>query len=605
MAKGEVFQHPLNDSYKACILGQAPSTLIRIFTHAHLGLERGLLDKRLPDLVVIDESFWQVLISIEPISRDDIVQVITSKSLLQAILTAFDSKTPLLTHLRKRFKTHVAEVIESAIEQISLTYPDINPSMDDEEIQSRLFSGYKRGKIVQNMLTQLLVEIQKFPKRKHSLTLRQDDKGFIFASRKSLTRFSKPDSKQIDVPIVCIDADLDKSINKWFLPEIRTLTISVKRNAHVIQCYSTSNAKTRFVPRQKARSSSNEARAADGHIESIELIINKLAQKHDDVLVVTYKPIIGKLKLPKNCRIIHFGGLRGLDQFKDCSAVIIVGRNQPSVSAVENMAAALYWDDDDDLVLTGERDYEVRGYRLTDGSHSGVNVTVCADPKTQRLMEQIRERETLQAIDRIRLIHNEEPKHVYIVSNLPLDIDVDQLHSSKQLRTGGSHMEQILADWSDEILPLSPKFLHETFPEHFKTLSAAKQAAAELLKLRKPSKTFNGNTYKSPTLARSFNIWEYRFKGFRGHNLKAITPLGIHPLEVQVILEKLHGQDILIKTPDDRLLPDYKARRKRRGLRDLTPRVHQHQEHEFEYYEHLEYHPNIPGGWYVNEPQLT
>lgn len=241
--------------------------------------------------------------------------------------------------------------------------------------------------------------------------------------------------------------------------------------------------------------------------------------------------------------------------------------------------------------------FEARGYRLADGSQSGVHVTVCADPKAQRLMEQIRENETQQAIDRIRLIHNEVPKHVYILSSLPVDIDIDQLLSLKQMRTDGSHIEQIVADWSGQILPLSPTFLWDKFPEHFKTHSAAKHAATELLKLSKSSETFNGSTFKSPSLNRSFNIWTYRIKNAKGHHLKTIAPIGAHPIEVRFLLEKQHGNSIIIKTQDERLSPSY---RNQRRFRDLTPRVYQHQNYDFEYIDHLEVDPDIPGGWYVS-----
>lgn len=57
-----------------------------------------------------------------------------------------------------------------------------------------------------------------------------------------------------------------------------------------------------------------------------------------------------------------------------------------------------------------------------------VNVSVHPDPRVQAVLEQIREAESLQAIDRLRLIFNDERKHVWILCNIPLDLPVDVLH---------------------------------------------------------------------------------------------------------------------------------------------------------------------------------
>ena len=49
----------------------------------------------------------------------------------------------------------------------------------------------------------------------------------------------------------------------------------------------------------------------------------------------------------------------------------------------------------------------------------------------------------VQAIDRLRLIHNEKRKTVYILCNIPLDLPIDELVTWKQL-SGDPALEQRL-----------------------------------------------------------------------------------------------------------------------------------------------------------------
>lgn len=59
---------------------------------------------------------------------------------------------------------------------------------------------------------------------------------------------------------------------------------------------------------------------------------------------------------PANLDTGHHGALVGLDHFKSHSALVVVGRNEPPVSAVDAMAGALTYDDDEP-----ELPYDLRG----------------------------------------------------------------------------------------------------------------------------------------------------------------------------------------------------------------------------------------------------
>src|SRR6266481_5771085 len=118
---------------------------------------------------------------------------------------------------------------------------------------------------------------------------------------------------------------------------------------------------------------------------------------------------------------------------------------------------------------------------MLDGSKEYAKVSVHPDPRVQAVIEQTREAEMLQAIDRLRLIHSEKRKTVYILCSIPLDIPVDELVTWKQL-TGDRRLSDALAE-SDargwDALPLAPRELARLFPALWQTAKAAERWIAK------------------------------------------------------------------------------------------------------------------------------
>ena len=95
---------------------------------------------------------------------------------------------------------------------------------------------------------------------------------------------------------------------------------------------------------------------------------------------------------------------------------------------------------------------------------------VHADPRVQAILEQSREREIEQAVDRLRLIHRDHPARVILMTNLPVDLTVDHLTSWRRLLpTRWWHTAQALRG----CLPLSPSELARLLPEVWGTARAA------------------------------------------------------------------------------------------------------------------------------------
>jgi len=98
---------------------------------------------------------------------------------------------------------------------------------------------------------------------------------------------------------------------------------------------------------------------------------------------------------------------------------------------------------------------------------------------SQAVVEQTREAEMLQAIDRLRLVHSARGKTVYILCSIPLDLPVDELVTWKQL-VGDKRLMRALETCEEngwEALLLAAKELHRLFPELWRTRKAAEDWA--------------------------------------------------------------------------------------------------------------------------------
>jgi hypothetical protein len=95
----------------------------------------------------------------------------------------------------------------------------------------------------------------------------------------------------------------------------------------------------------------------------------------------------------------------------------------------------------------------------------------------QAVVEQIREAEMVQAIDRLRLIHSPREKTVFILCNIPLAIPVDELVTWREL-VGDNRLAEALEICDEngwEALPLEPGELTRLFPELWSTEKAAER----------------------------------------------------------------------------------------------------------------------------------
>jgi hypothetical protein len=142
---------------------------------------------------------------------------------------------------------------------------------------------------------------------------------------------------------------------------------------------------------------------------------------------------------------------------------------------------AIWYDTDEPIRSTpdvkGNVNYRKRArrYLVRSGSSKYGSVSAHPDLRVQAVVEQSREAEMLQAIDRWWLIHSAREKTVFILCNIPLDIPIDRLVTWRQL-AGDSRLANALAACEEngwEALPLAAQKLSELFPELWRTARAA------------------------------------------------------------------------------------------------------------------------------------
>ena len=159
---------------------------------------------------------------------------------------------------------------------------------------------------------------------------------------------------------------------------------------------------------------------------------------------------------------------------------------------MSDQARAMWWDSEEPLRglqdKSGNLPYmnEPRGYRgIQRGS---VQVQTHPDWRAQLLLEQVREAESEQALDRLRLLRGEgNQRQVYILSNVPLNVTVDYGWSWKQYQDQVGMWRACNGD-----VPTKPKELMARIPE----VATSQRTAERLSKELKTAKILIENTIR-------------------------------------------------------------------------------------------------------------
>jgi hypothetical protein len=276
-----------------------------------------------------------------------------------------------------------------------------------------------------------------------------------------------------EVPILCLDGTGSIDLNRNIFGDHMTLKrFAVPRDAEVYQATSKTFSRQSITGtdhKGNPRSAKNVAEAARLRAQVVEF----LSILPGNVLLVSYKAAIEALldDLPPHVATAHFGALRGLNSFEHCETVVVMGREQPSPQVIEALTRPFCADNPAPFLPVGDYVAQTRGRRMRNPeAFNLIEVQVHFDARCQTVLEQIREAEMVQAIDRVRPVFNR--RKIFVLNNLPLDLTVDRALTWSELRPG----KFVLAFAREGVLPLSARDLGHCFPDLWRSEKAAADA---------------------------------------------------------------------------------------------------------------------------------
>jgi hypothetical protein len=441
-------------------------------------------------IIVCDEDPTASLIEKHWLERDA-VRAIGEENLGEHILAGLETPGGLLDHLRENGVTpeQLRSVADRLREQERKRGQIANPATAEPELGEAISSA--RPLVRLSRIVDWLADELASGRQGPAYSLLADRDRLIVQGRRPWPFRHRR--------LLVLDGTANAEILKQFVPSlVAAPEIRVRRNARVIQVSNATFYKGSLIKRSAVSDVRRKPQPTARLLEVADFI-EKTARK-GKTLVVTNKPVCcaltgenGRGSLPisapyRGADVAHFGNLRGSNEFERHEIVIILGRDEPSVADAEQRAMAI-WYDTKEPIWPARRDYKgqvnypvkTRRYQMSDGTKKSGNVSVHPDPRVQAVVEQAREAEMIQAIDRLRLIHTEKRKTVYILCSIPLDIPVDELVTWKQL-AGDRRLSDALAEcdargW--DALPLAAKEMCRLFPSLWGTERAAERWLAK------------------------------------------------------------------------------------------------------------------------------
>jgi hypothetical protein len=418
-------------------------------------------DVAAPDFVIIDEEFIRSLVEVREAGLEDLLKLpptVSSATRLavQTVRDALAAGDPVLARLK------AAGFGAVSLRQCA---HDINrfrqrklrwllPGMPPEVIAA---GAMRAGP--EHVAFMALTAIS------HEMgTSRDESYSVVYSDSRLFVRLLR-DSPALSTPTLVLDATADEELTRVVLPGAHFHAIELARNAHVVQ----------IRDRRLSRFALTKHVDKDRNLALVQASLDRITARYKSGLLVTFIDVENAFHLPHEWNVAHFGNIRGIDAHKDLEAVVLVGTYLPPVQSVEHEAGALA------ARLPEERDFQgsyttmERAFRLREGMVSA-SIWGHPDAFAQRVLEQKREAEMLQAIDRLRLVHAPSKKPVFILSNLPLDIAVNETVTLGQLAGEDDLVGQLLDHFGGAI-PLRGALLHEHRPDLFPTEKAAEKWA--------------------------------------------------------------------------------------------------------------------------------
>jgi putative DNA primase/helicase len=235
-------------------------------------------------------------------------------------------------------------------------------------------------------------------------------------------------------PTLLIDATLDVELIKPFWPDV-FLVADIHADAPYQRVFQTSGRSfgkslLQSLDTSKCNDAVNKKQASRRYVRrKVAAFVCRVDREMGGrTLVVGNKRIVEDLKLPSHIQCAHFNAVAGRDEWRNVSAIVVVGRTQPPPKAIEQIAGA----------LTGVAPNALEGWypggdifrqRRTD---DGVQLILDEadahpDPMCERIRSRIAEGEVMQAIGRGRGVSRDQecPLALFVLTDVALPLPID------------------------------------------------------------------------------------------------------------------------------------------------------------------------------------
>lgn len=463
---------------------------------AHAYLQSGLPVRGKRALTIIDERFWQAMTGTKRITVEDWLTVMPAAIsrklqercmlLRQVALQALDAGQPVIDAILAAglTGTDLDRMIEA--ERLAIASPVITPDMTPAEAETA-WQRFDRKVVLaaRARLAILGLLIERLPHAgTERLTLERGAGGRVIVLHKCRTL---PE----DTPCLLLDADADEAILSAVAPGTRVLRVDVRPQADITQITDLTCSGSWLL---------TEGNREAGLGRALRIIEREAARGR--VLLVSTRPVLARLAgsgedtLPERIEIAGaearwFGPrMLGVNRYADFDTVIILGRQQPPVGAIEAEMRCLFGDGAEPLAFLPDARLQAgcRSRLHTNGHLAEAPAQIHPDPRGMAVLLQLREYMTLQAIARLRLMRPDRLKRVIVLSNLPLpELPVDHLSPLAIIAADTPpcpyHRQRArLAGALDATshppvlgLRLSATGLAEDLPQAFPTLASAKE----------------------------------------------------------------------------------------------------------------------------------
>lgn len=407
------------------------------------------------DFVIVDETHWQIftaMTSDSPKSGYSDLTLAEIRNAADRTLSGYEAysdcigdiiqamqKNPigypfLLAKSPPNFKDALLHV-RSVIQKNDI--PHFRPDDSDKKI-SKAIKDWKRPRL---LLIQTMLEILEYEMKAKKNTA----SAITYNPESDTVRVHSLKKNMIprEVPVLLIDASADLVINQVIWGHnLNEFEIRTERNAEIIQVRQRTFSKQSIgVPYDENSDWHPSEEVIKTQEDLLQFIKEVAVQSSESILVISSKKIVTLLrdKLPKNITFAHYGALRGKNEYEKFKTAIIIGREEPWHVNVEGYVRALNSRSPRRLVISQNLEPTTRYRRLAGGKTEPETVRVHLDPFAQKVLEQIREQEVGQGLDRLRLINDGPAKKIILLTSVVIDATIavsktwDELKRSTRL----------------------------------------------------------------------------------------------------------------------------------------------------------------------------